>query len=743
MSALNLNPKLYTPRLLQNLEDIPHTILEHLLDDSILKEKQQEAAEHAAFKMLDEFKRAIALIMPTGTGKTVILARMLAGLKEDEKKGQKPKKILIVTDSEEGVKNTRSELKEFADIDAGVYYSDEKDIEDKQVIVTTYQSWQSEGFPIDPEDVDLTVLDEAHKGISEARLETLEKHDNSLFLALTASPTYDEDRDLLKLFEVAYYMTVPEAVEYGLICSIRNVVLNCNADINLDELAKSVEGFDKALEREIRREAVNREGIEYLVNGAHFDTGQPLREIRGIVSCFNTEHAEDVANKLNEEYAKAHPDKPFKHAFAEFIAGNSKDRDDIIARHRAGETQYLVFADLLNQNYNDKKIGVVFNLRWSDSIVLVIQRAGRSTRIDEEDPDKIALIIDNVPRFKGKVNRLPVLYAHAIGSSSLITHEAEVSAGARSFGFSKVSIARKEDAKAEAKAMQFNIMSDEESILGIFNHYRELKYRRKSNDDLTTGDIARELGLERPDSIRKIFKIIDLAWQVHLNDPENIPVPSVRPEWVTPDKGPPIQVIKKNEYAFFKNDYLTEIETKTTEDMTADDIAKELGLGYRAVLKALKQAKKDRDTSEDKNDIPRVRTVKTTTQSANSIQRKDLSIFTKRYLSYLFARDKEGDDLTASNVAKMLGVKGSELTGLFKKGFQSQLDSDDSKEAIFNNVKLSKGAPFVTIKVTSLPTFLAEHYPQKLEYFMDNREGLIKRVIPNYKSPDLTDGFIP
>lgn len=506
MSSLNTNPKLYSARLLENLRDIPFTINEHLLSgDSILKPKQKEAAQAAADKMFNEFKRALALIMPTGTGKTVILAQMLTGLKEDEKTGHKPKKIVIVTDSRDGVTNTREKLKEYAGINAGVYYDREKDIDGKQVIITTYNSWQAEDFPIDPAEVDFLVLDEAHKGISEARMETLEKHENSVFLSLTASPTYDEERDLLKYFELAFKMTVQEAVEHGLISSFRNIILNSNVELDLEELAKSEEGFDSALESEIKKEALNRIGIDYLVHGDHYDTGQPLREIRGIVSCVDTEHASDVARMLNEEYEKAHPDKPFKHGFARMIKGDSSDRDDLIAQHRAGEIGYLVYADLLNQNYDDKKIGVVLNLRLTESLVIAIQRAGRALRIDEDDLGKIALIIDIFHKFVGKFKRQPLFYAHAIGSASLITHEAEKLAKEKSLGFGKISLTRQEEAKAEAKAMKFNITTEEDSILEIFNDLILKSYKKADDGECSSLDIALEIGNTTDNTVRNIL----------------------------------------------------------------------------------------------------------------------------------------------------------------------------------------------------------------------------------------------
>ena len=75
------NPATYTDRLCINLKEIPALIQEHLLsEESILLPKQREAVQRTFDKISQENARAVAVIMPTGTGKMVIVARLIAAV---------------------------------------------------------------------------------------------------------------------------------------------------------------------------------------------------------------------------------------------------------------------------------------------------------------------------------------------------------------------------------------------------------------------------------------------------------------------------------------------------------------------------------------------------------------------------------------------------------------------------------------------------------------------------------------
>jgi len=125
-------------RLAENMANIPAIIRHHLLtNESVLKPKQKEAVSAAISKIDGNGHQAVAMVMPTATGKMVIVARMLAAICNNTTTKRRSLKILFVCDGIEGIKQARKKMSHFAGIEAGAYYGRAKDCT-KQVTVTTY-----------------------------------------------------------------------------------------------------------------------------------------------------------------------------------------------------------------------------------------------------------------------------------------------------------------------------------------------------------------------------------------------------------------------------------------------------------------------------------------------------------------------------------------------------------------------------------------------------------------------------
>jgi type I site-specific restriction endonuclease len=117
MTQLNAPFERYPERLIQNMTDLSDTIQQHLLNkESILRPKQREAISETIRKIQEEKSRAVAMIMPTATGKMVIVSRMLAGLTADKRQGAAAKKVIFVCDGIEGVKQARDKMLHYAGI---------------------------------------------------------------------------------------------------------------------------------------------------------------------------------------------------------------------------------------------------------------------------------------------------------------------------------------------------------------------------------------------------------------------------------------------------------------------------------------------------------------------------------------------------------------------------------------------------------------------------------------------------
>lgn len=674
MALLNLHPETHSPRLLENLSDIPFAINEHLLSgESILRPKQKEAVGVVSERFFSGV-RALAMIMPTGTGKTVIIAQMLKGLKQDEQIAHRPKRVLIVTDSKEGIKQTKDKLDKYADIVAGAYYSDEKDLE-KNTTVTTYLSWQRDDFPINPEDIDLVILDEAHKGISASRLNALKKYKNAVWMALTASPTYSEEHDLLEHFDVGYKLTIQEAVEHKLICGFRNILLRSDVEIDLEEIGVGIDGEfnEKNLARALNIESRNRIAAKYLLNGMHPDTGRPLREIRGIISCVNIKHAEDIEEYINSLYSDQYSDKSFEHGFVRAIHGASPNRDDLLKWHKEGKIGYLAYADLLNQNYDDYKIGLALNLRLSRSKVLVTQRGGRPERLDQDDLGKIALIVDVFDTYKGVSKKRPLFYADAIGAPSVISGETINLARQEKVRRNSLSIGLQDKVSNPFKESELKIITNEEELLSVLHHINYGSIRDKNENDLSIPKLAEMTGLSIP-TIHKTFDLISEQWKLYEVDQSAHKKPNVTINQVKNDNGKIIETISDVDFDTYRAEYLKDylVRAKTNSDLSIYDISKITGLSEQTIDKSFKKIlaewiEYESDPDNSVKPAISIEKVKSKTLPIYTISIDQFEDYKKIYLSNNLLEEKMIDQLVSSEIEEKTKLsKASVSRGLSK-----------------------------------------------------------------------------
>lgn len=391
---------------------------------TILRPKQIEIV-HSVADIIGSGERAAYLDLPTGIGKTVIFSQIVDAIQQDGHR----KKILIVTDSQDLVLQTKERFKQHApNVPVGMYYEKVKQTE-QPVIVTTYDS-----FPYfaknHAHEFDYVVFDEAHKALSEARIVHRHKFDNAVWLALTATPAYSKDKALENHFALAYKMSVREAVFNGLICQYRNIRVDSRY-ADLSKVKISPKGnYDKySLEQEINIYSRNRSAVEFYQYAVDPYTGIPFLGKKGIANCAGIKHAYDFAD-LCQELIEPHMIGGKTPCVA--IHGKSKAypemtprfRKEILEAHRHNEIALLSQSDLLIHGHDDKEIELALNLAPSLSLVEVQQRAGRSLRIDENNPDKVATIADFIDEETDEREKA-LMYGDVVGQASVLFPETE------------------------------------------------------------------------------------------------------------------------------------------------------------------------------------------------------------------------------------------------------------------------------------------------------------------------------
>ncbi len=124
-----------------------------------------------------------------------------------------------------------------------------------------------------------------------------------------------------------------------------------------------------------------------------------------ITYCSGVKHAESVAELYNEHGITA-----------AVLSGDSTptEREDILAKYESGEIKVLCNAKLLIEGFDQPRASVGLNLHPTLSAVDAEQRAGRVLRLDKNNPDKWAFIVD----FIDKNSQIaPITFAEIAGVS--------------------------------------------------------------------------------------------------------------------------------------------------------------------------------------------------------------------------------------------------------------------------------------------------------------------------------------
>lgn len=362
-------------------------------ENSLLKTAQmpvfQALAKHCS-REVDNPDGFIA--MPTGTGKTVLFIEAVraAGLK-----------TTILVPTRPLVHQTVGEFERFhAEGDVGKIYSDEKQ-SGKDITVTTYDSFRrhvtDRNGMFSPEDIDILVLDEAHRALSKRNNELLSSMEHVLKIGFTATDEYDHSKTLSNtLPNEIYRMGVPEAIDAELISPYQTILFDTNADLSEVRISPSTKDF-------VEQELADAVDSPYRNQLAAELYTQHFRGEKGVFFCVSVEHARSVAAELQERGVRA-----------EAVDGGQSEtrKQRIIESHKTpiaeGGLEVVCNAKLLAEGWDNPAVSVCFNMAPTLSKVRAKQRSGRILRFDNDNADKVAAIVEFLDQ---NYRRPPVTFA--------------------------------------------------------------------------------------------------------------------------------------------------------------------------------------------------------------------------------------------------------------------------------------------------------------------------------------------
>ena len=336
-----------------------------------------------------EKHRSVMMQMPTGTGKTVVLAEMVKRLRiKDE-----GLRFLIVAHRIELIEQTGEHLERY-DIDYGVIAGGKKVKEIKPVMIASIQTLSCKlnalTACLSPS---LIIIDEAHHAVAKTYRQLWDAWPEARFLGLTATPYRLSGEGFTDLFDVLvdswtvkrfiaegwlsaydYYSIRPESDDQKLIDNLKK--RGADGDFQMKEMHETLDVVPciERLFESFERFAYDKKGIVYAIDIAH---------------------AEHIAEYFREQGVNA-------------VAISSKtpssERQQLLARFKSdlvscpSHIQVLVSVDLFSEGFDCPDVEFIQLARPTLSLAKYLQMVGRGLRVHEGK--ECCTIIDNVGLYR-------------------------------------------------------------------------------------------------------------------------------------------------------------------------------------------------------------------------------------------------------------------------------------------------------------------------------------------------------
>ena len=314
--------------------------------------------------------RSVMVQMPTGTGKTVVLASLVSQLKNEN--------VLIVAHRRELIEQIKATIKRL-------------NMEDRNITVESIQTISrhltSNGVATPPAGgqggFSLVVIDEAHHALAKTYKMMWETWPDAKFLGLTATPCRLNGKGFTDLFEVLLSsLTVPEFIKKGVLAPFDYVTINEGSSQQqlIDSLTKR--GADGDYQVKEMNEVLNkRPSIEQLYNCYT----QFAKKKKGIIYAVSIEHARSIAEYYESKGIKA---------VAISAKTPAKERAGGLDDFRKGKIQTLVNVDIFSEGFDCPDVEFIQLARPTLSLAKYLQMVGRGLRPHKKK--ECCVILDNV-----------------------------------------------------------------------------------------------------------------------------------------------------------------------------------------------------------------------------------------------------------------------------------------------------------------------------------------------------------
>lgn len=330
----------------------------------------QQAAREAIHAEWNDGRRRTLLVLPTGTGKTIVFAAVT----EDQVRSGS--RVLVLAHRGELLEQAADKIKRSTGLASAVEKAEQTCLDSWcRVVVGSVQSLQRparlEQFPADY--FGTIIIDEAHHAITDGYQRVLEHFPEANVLGVTATPDRGDMRNLGEVFDsLAYEYKLTQAIREGYLCPILAQTIPLQLDISQVTLSGgdfAVGGLGTALDPYLEQIAAEMQtacaGRKTVVFLPLIKTSRKFRDI------------------LNSKGFRA----------AE-VNGQSEDRAEILSDFSNGKYNVLCNSMLLTEGWDCPSVDCIVVLRPTKVRSLYSQMVGRGTRLSPETGKKDLLLLD-------------------------------------------------------------------------------------------------------------------------------------------------------------------------------------------------------------------------------------------------------------------------------------------------------------------------------------------------------------
>lgn len=329
--------------------------------------KYQKEAENAIFSEWETGREKTLLVLPTGTGKTIVFAHVAA---ECVKRGER---VLILAHRGELLTQAADKIASACGLGCAVEKAEQSCIGSwYRIVVGSVQTLMRESrlskFPKNY--FDTIIIDEAHHAISSSYSNVLEHFDKAKVLGVTATPDRGDMKNLGQLFQsLAYEYTLPKAIKEKYLSPIKALTIPLQLDLSnvstqagdfkASDIDTALDPYLYKIADEMQKYCMDRKTVVFL---PLIKTSQKFRDI------------------LNEKGFSA----------AE-VNGNSAERSEILTDFENGKYNVLCNSMLLTEGWDCPSVDCVIVLRPTKVRSLYSQMVGRGTRLYEGKTELLLL----------------------------------------------------------------------------------------------------------------------------------------------------------------------------------------------------------------------------------------------------------------------------------------------------------------------------------------------------------------